>query len=51
MVELQVPLQHASHGIERVTLITQDAVRPFDIGLNSDPRLLGLGLQGVTLTP
>jgi Family of unknown function (DUF6311) len=51
MVELQVPLQHTSHNIETVTLITQDAVRPFEIGFNNDPRLLGLGLQGVTLVP
>ena len=49
--EVRVPLQDLPDGLERIALITQDAVRPVDIGLNSDTRLLGLGLQGMTLIP
>jgi hypothetical protein len=47
--ELQVPLEDISDGIERIMLITQDAVRPVDIGLNADTRMLGLGVLGMTL--
>jgi len=49
--ELQVPLEDISDGIERIMLITQDAVRPVDIGLNADTRMLGLGIVGMTLIP
>jgi hypothetical protein len=49
--ELQVPLQDALDGIERLVLITQDAVRPVDIGLNGDSRTFGLGIRGMTLIP
>jgi Family of unknown function (DUF6311) len=49
--ELQVPLQEALDGIERIVLITQDPVRPVDIGLNNDTRPFGLGVRGVTLIP
>jgi hypothetical protein len=51
MFELQVPLQDAPDGIERIVLITQDAVRPVDIGLNGDTRVFGLGIRGMTLIP
>jgi hypothetical protein len=43
--EVRVPLQTSADGIEKIVLITQDAVRPVDIGMNNDPRLLGLGVQ------
>jgi hypothetical protein len=49
--EVRVPLQDTPDGIERIVLITQDAVRPVDIGLNGDPRMLGLGVLGMTLIP
>jgi hypothetical protein len=49
--ELQVPLEDISNGIERIMLITQNAVRPIDIGLNADTRMLGLGVVGMTLIP
>jgi hypothetical protein len=49
--EVRVTLQHSPDGIERIVLITQDAVRPVDIGMNSDTRLLGLGVLGMTLIP
>jgi Family of unknown function (DUF6311) len=49
--ELQVPLQDAPDGIDRLVLITRDAVRPVDIGLNGDTRTFGLGVRGVTLIP
>ncbi len=49
--EVRVPLQHLPDSIERIVLITQDAVRPVDIGMNSDSRLLGLAVLGVTLVP
>jgi Family of unknown function (DUF6311) len=49
--ELQVPLEEAPDGIERIVFITQDPVRPVDIGLNNDTRLFGLGVRGVTLIP
>ena len=49
--EMQVPLQDSPDGVERIVLITQDAVRPVDIGMNNDPRTLGLGVVGMTLTP
>ena len=49
--ELQVPLEDAPDGIERIILITQDPVRPVDIGLNNDARMFGLGVRGVTLIP
>ena len=49
--ELRVPLQHAPDGIERIVLITQDAVRPVDIGLNGDTRIFGLGIRGMMLVP
>ena len=48
---MQVPLQDAPDGVERIELITQDAVRPVEIGMNRDTRLLGLGVLGVTLIP
>jgi hypothetical protein len=49
--EVRVLLQESPGGIERIVLTTQDAVRPVDIGLNSDGRLIGLGVQGMTLVP
>ena len=49
--EVRVPLQDSPDGIERIVLITQDAVRPIDIGMNNDPRILGLGVVGMTLMP
>jgi hypothetical protein len=49
--EVQVPLQESPDHIEQIVLITQDAVRPIDIGMNSDPRILGLGVLGMTLIP
>ncbi len=49
--EMRVPLQDSPDGIERIVLITQDAVRPIDIGMNNDPRVLGLGVRGMTLMP
>jgi hypothetical protein len=39
--EVRVPLQDFPNGMERIVLITQDAVRPVDIGMNSDTRMLG----------
>jgi hypothetical protein len=51
MFELQVFLQDAPDNIERLVLITQDPVRPVDIGLNNDTRMFGLGVRGVTLIP
>jgi hypothetical protein len=49
--ELQVPLEDTADGVARIFLITQDPVRPIDIGLNNDTRLIGLGVRGVTLLP
>jgi Family of unknown function (DUF6311) len=49
--ELQVPLEDAADGIEKIVLITQDPVRPVDIGFNNDTRMFGLGVRGVTLIP
>jgi hypothetical protein len=49
--ELQVPLGDAADGIEKIVLITQDPVRPVDIGFNNDTRPFGLGVRGVTLIP
>jgi hypothetical protein len=49
--ELQVPLEDAPDGIERIALITRDPVRPVDIGLNDDTRMFGLCVRGVTLIP
>ena len=49
--EEQVLLQGATGGIERIELITSDAVRPVDIGFNDDTRVFGLGVVGMTLIP
>ena len=49
--ELEVPLQDALDGMERLVLITQDAVRPIDIGLNGDTRTFGLGIRDMKLIP
>jgi hypothetical protein len=49
--ELQVPLQDALDGVDRLVLITRDAVRPVDIGLNGDTRTFGLGIRGMMLIP
>jgi hypothetical protein len=49
--EVRVLLQDPPDGIERIVLTTQEAVRPVDIGLNTDSRLIGLGVQGMTLVP
>jgi hypothetical protein len=49
--ELQVPLPDAVDGIARLVLITQEAVRPVEIGLNGDTRTFGLGIRGMTLIP
>ena len=49
--EVRVLLQDPPDGIERIVLTTQDAVRPIDIGLNTDSRLIGLGVQGMMLVP
>jgi hypothetical protein len=49
--ELQVPLENTPDGIERLVLITQDPVRPVDIGFNNDTRMFGLGIRGMTLIP
>jgi hypothetical protein len=49
--DVRVALQDSPDGIERIALVTHDAVRPVDIGINSDGRLLGLGILGVTLIP
>jgi len=49
--EVRVPLQNSSDQIEKIVLITQDAVRPVDIALNGDTRLLGLGVLGMALIP
>jgi hypothetical protein len=46
-----VPLQDSPDGVEKIVLVTQDAVRPVDIGMNNDPRWLGLGVQGIRLIP
>jgi hypothetical protein len=51
MFELQLFLQDAPDNIQRLVLITQDPVRPVDIGLNNDTRMFGLGVRGVTLIP
>ena len=48
---LEVPLQDALDGMERLVLITQDAVRPIDIGLNGDIRTFGLGIRDMKLIP
>jgi hypothetical protein len=49
--ELPVLLQGAPDGMEQIVLMTQDPVRPVDIGLNNDTRTFGLGVRGVTLIP
>ena len=49
--EVRVPLQGSPDGIEKIGLITQDAVRPVDIGMNNDTRLLGLGVRDIRLIP
>ena len=49
--EVRVPLQGSPDGIEKIVLITQDAVRPVDIGMNNDARLLGLGVRDIRLIP
>jgi Family of unknown function (DUF6311) len=49
--EARVLLQDPSKDIERIVLVTQDAVRPIDIGMNSDTRLLGLGVLDIRLVP
>jgi hypothetical protein len=49
--EERVPLQDSPDRLERIVLITQDAVRPVDIGMNNDTRILGLGVLGMTLIP
>jgi hypothetical protein len=49
--EVRVPLQDSPDGIEKIVLITQDTVRPVDIGMNNDPRRLGLGLKAIKLLP
>lgn len=49
--EVRAPLQGSPDDIEKIVLITQDAVRPFDIGMNNDTRRLGLGLKGIRLLP
>jgi hypothetical protein len=49
--EVRVALQNSPDSIERIVLITQDAVRPVDIGMNNDTRLLGLGVLGMALIP
>jgi hypothetical protein len=49
--EVQVPLQGLPDGVEEIALVTQDAVRPADIGMNQDPRRLGLGVRSLRLLP
>jgi Family of unknown function (DUF6311) len=49
--ELQVPLGDTTDGIVKILFITQDPVRPVDIGLYNDTRIFGLGVRGVTLIP
>jgi hypothetical protein len=49
--EVQAPLQGSPDGIEEIVLITQDAVRPVDIGMNNDSRRLGLGVRDIRLIP
>ena len=49
--EARVPLQDAPDGLQQIVLVTKDAVRPIDIGLNGDARILGLGVLAVTLEP
>ncbi len=49
--KVRMPLQDSPDGLQRIVLITQDAVRPVDIGLNSDGRVLGLAVLGVRLVP
>jgi hypothetical protein len=51
MFKLQVPLADVSDGIDRIVLSTHNAVRPVDIGLNADTRMLGLGIVGMRLIP
>jgi Family of unknown function (DUF6311) len=49
--EVRVPLQGSPNDIETIVLITPDAVRPVDIGMNNDNRRLGLGVQSIRLIP
>jgi hypothetical protein len=49
--DVQVPLQESPDSAERILLSIEDAIRPVDIGLNSDPRRLGLGVRGLRLIP
>ena len=49
--EVQVPLEDAPDGLEKIVLTTQDPVRPIDIGLNNDTRLFGLGVRDIRLIP
>jgi hypothetical protein len=49
--EARVLLQDPPDSFERIVLMTQDAVRPIDIGMNNDTRLLGLGVLGMRLMP
>jgi hypothetical protein len=49
--EVRVPLEHSPNAVERIELLTQDPVRPMDIGMNRDTRLFGLGLLGLQLIP
>jgi hypothetical protein len=45
--EVRVPLQGSPNGVEKIVLITQDAVRPVDIGMNNDSRRLGFGIKSI----
>jgi hypothetical protein len=49
--EVLVPLKDSPDRLERIVLLTQDAVRPVDIGMNNDARILGLGVLGMRLIP
>jgi hypothetical protein len=49
--EVRVPLQGSPDGVENIVLITQDAIRPVDIGMNNDTRRLGLGVRSIRLIP
>ena len=49
--EVLVPLKDFPDGLERIVLLTQEAVRPVDIGMNNDARILGLGVLGMRLIP
>jgi len=45
----QFPISVVKGGVVRITLITAEAVRPIDIGLNGDSRVLGVALMGLAL--